>query len=124
MVEERIALVAMRVEGPRDDGFGPDCLAHPSRQFGFGTGNVPNGHRAVYAQVDTVERTVRAEFRDHLADEGFEGLLGHPSRSGPRSRPQRRLDPDQLGAVFARHLHEAAHVRFRRVLQQRLSAHR
>ena len=123
--QEILILVAVRIEGAGDEGLGPDHLADTARELRFGLGDIAYPHRAMQGQIGAVERPLRLELGDHLVDEVIVGAFVDPTGAGAGLRKQRRFDADQFHVgVFARHLHEAAHVAAWRCAQQRLATGR
>jgi hypothetical protein len=87
MFEELLILIAVEIEGRGDQGVRTDDLAHPPRQLGLRARHAAHRHRPVQAEIDAVERLFGFHLGDHLADQGFEGLLGDPARSHVGFRP-------------------------------------
>ncbi len=117
-----LVLVAVRIEGADDEGLASHHRPHPPRDVGLGLGHPAHAHGAVQCEIDAVPLAAGLQFGDLTAEEMLVGILGDPARAGPGLGPQRRFDADQLDAVmFARHLHEAAHVGARIEGEQRLA---
>jgi hypothetical protein len=114
VTQELFVLVAVRIEGGRDEGTRPNCLAHASRQFGFWARNATRRHRSVHTEIDAVKRTLGFDLRGHPADECFVGFLRNPAGSGASPWPKRRFNADEIDAVeLACNLNEPSHVGLR-----------
>ena len=59
MLQERLVLIAMKVEGRNDERAGSNGFPDPPRQVCFGPWDAAHGHRPVQAEIDTVERACR-----------------------------------------------------------------